>query len=1728
MCSCASLPAIGLDDDEIRMLVEALKGNTCMKRLDLGNNLIAAPGAIALAAVLKTNPTIVEFSLFGNRVRSDAADGLATLLKHNTTLRLLHLGDNAIGDAGAVKLAKALQEGNNTLRELVLFNNRLGDQAAISLAKMLEHNSALTQLNLQHNSITAEGGKALGRVLDSNRALKRLDLKNNSLACARGFGDTLPLDRELETDWSTDDEGMSAFNAAQRKKREHQLLADNKQVAVEHTTSDAVMIVPHQETSRCDPLNSMPLWNAHVNGKQGIDELKRIMNRLAAHSDTQMAGRAKLMLVGEGRAGKTTTLRSLMGKEFNMQEHSTLGADSMDLSVIVESMDVCNWQHLTSGLSEYMRTLLGTALARATKMDAAMKEAVTAAMKEHQRRIEEQHQLVEDGDDDDDDRQASMSTETQPTSVSTQYDAYNSSSSSSPKLPKQSQQHQQSASAAISASMSRPSVSTEDIEKAIKEFNVDAVMGEGKARVTFKVFDLGGQSTFYIFHPFFLTEYAVYLLVFSMEDLLYQDESKRAETWEFMEHWLSSLHLHAKGAPVLIVGTFADKISERKQHEVISCGIYSRLRHNPAFPGVVHNDKHGLWFWPVDNTKSINDPMIQDLRQTISSTALAQEYVSQEVAVPYLHLYDKLNAIARDEKRPLLTFGEVAELARTCGLRTRDETRACLQFLHLYSMVLYYDSVPGMEDYVILSPQWAVDMMTRVIRNFDLHHDVRDGEARAVGAHLWDDLVDRGILHRRLLDVLWNDVHSNLVVPFLRLMMQYGLCVEYSPPKLVDSRRALTRPNSGHRDGDDGSEGVDTRAREQQYLVPAILPMTIRHSSTMESVTLSTTAAQQANPYFGYEVKTAYVAFSLKQFKRSASVCVDDAQHASFLPEGLFTVVLAHVMAHAQHGASQEPKLSRTHAICFMESTKLELQLVPAVGGIKMKITSAQPRAMLQTVHMLHKVISEAARERYPELKSSLLLPYDDKTLLFFEDVLHHHKSKQGMWVDEQLLSPDDLVKKYGPLIPVLGLQDKYDVFISYRQRASSGLVMALHPRLEQRNLVAFLDANNLETGVNFKHAFMTAIGLSLVACPIVSAATIAQMRQLQHSDYCDNVLLEWMAMLAMREFKFANHHLIRLQRVAPVIVDSAWHDVEVSSSTSRAEANEYDSFDSMKRLATTLPDVVSKKTAAALDQYFTQVLRLPRPQRHKTVREVVLSLFDIEGAWRCSAQASGQGTTAVTSMAQHIRDVVDSLKDNEESLDHGRWNFSPHLLAELAPNTHQLSKRRWTHIAPLNIHRHASIINDLVAEAGGHVAAASDVLKQLAAVAITWNPQSLSAFMNTIEATRGRYRGNLTDPRHKFAPRYLHDVHQNGRAIDEEERAVLARVTANTYYNVLDPGLLDQDPPVRLQRVFHGVMSFEAVVGILAGDFVQLKSTDDGWYGAGIYFTPDIEYALAFTEVCRGHNVPNDLSVLNLNPNASYRVVLACDVVYGNPYPVLNGKCKGQPLKIGHDAHVAVVDFSSGDFRKAGPFASHRLWRIASKPPVAEIVVANGVSSRVRAVLVFEASASGSATQDRGAPASSSSSSSSAASPPSTRAAEVEVLYVRRAEAQALNINTDDDDADDDDDDDDSGQSSARSSPHPEPQQSGTQGNSNEARPPSGETTMSSSSTASQELPALPAASSSSSSSHVSAQPSSSTAAMTGEMLHCDLGPGSVHFVSSVVQAVETDDDDDDDADGC
>ena len=186
-----------------------------------------------------------------------------------------------------------------------------------------------------------------------------------------------------------------------------------------------------------------------------------------------------------------------------------------------------------------------------------------------------------------------------------------------------------------------------------------------------------------------------------------------------------------------------------------------------------------------------------------------------------------------------------------------------------------------------------------------------------------------------------------------------------------------------------------------------------------------------------------------------------------------------------------------------------------------------------------------------------------------------------------------------------------------------------MHVAVEENQLISFLDANNLETGLNFKMAFMEAISRSLVACPVVSAGAVERLFQIRHSDYCDNVLLEWACMLTLMEtveqmqtdgggdLTTPSKHVppLFLRRVAPLIVSRAWHNSDLASNQDFS-----DTFDDLKALCQSLPDTVSDATWRPLEHFFETRLQLPAPRR-MTVREVVMTLLDMDAifCWESS-----------------------------------------------------------------------------------------------------------------------------------------------------------------------------------------------------------------------------------------------------------------------------------------------------------------------------------------------------------------------------------------------------------------------------------------------------------------------------------------------------------------------------
>jgi hypothetical protein len=154
----------------------------------------------------------------------------------------------------------------------------------------------------------------------------------------------------------------------------------------------------------------------------------------------------------------------------------------------------------------------------------------------------------------------------------------------------------------------------------------------------------------------------------------------------------------------------------------------------------------GLLFFPVDNTKGLDDPGVQAYKQQMQDLAEESPSVKMPVPLGLLRFQDTITALTcpAAEGEPVVC----SELRKQysckddgglCYLRLDDARRvyqACLQgleenvlekhfrayldFLHMQGVVTH-DNAPTLENLVVINPMWLLKSFTRIIRDKALH-----------------------------------------------------------------------------------------------------------------------------------------------------------------------------------------------------------------------------------------------------------------------------------------------------------------------------------------------------------------------------------------------------------------------------------------------------------------------------------------------------------------------------------------------------------------------------------------------------------------------------------------------------------------------------------------------------------------------------------------------------------------------------------------------------------------------------------------------------------------------------------------------------------------------------------------------------------------------------------------------------------------------------------------------
>jgi internalin A len=298
---------------------QALANLVNLTALDLESNRIGDEGAQALSGLVN----LTELKLWSNDIGDEGAQALSRL----DMLTTLDLGSNRIGAVGAQALS-----GLGNLTSLNLWSNRIGDEGARALSSLVN----LAALDLGSNRIGPEGAQALSGLVN----LTTLNL-SCTISCISWVGASRIKNESADSN-KIGTEGSKRLSSLVNLTTLD--LSDNG--VIDLSAFRQLDKLRKLDCSRCRVEQAPPaLWEMpslqevimYETDLQGVPkevlsprQYTSCLESLRAHFKDLEGGRSeisdfKLMLLGNGRVGKTQICRRLQGQEYDETIPSTHG-----------------------------------------------------------------------------------------------------------------------------------------------------------------------------------------------------------------------------------------------------------------------------------------------------------------------------------------------------------------------------------------------------------------------------------------------------------------------------------------------------------------------------------------------------------------------------------------------------------------------------------------------------------------------------------------------------------------------------------------------------------------------------------------------------------------------------------------------------------------------------------------------------------------------------------------------------------------------------------------------------------------------------------------------------------------------------------------------------------------------------------------------------------------------------------------------------------------------------------------------------------------------------------------------------------------------------------------------------------------------------------------------------------------------------------------------------------
>ena len=476
--------------------------------------------------------------------------------------------------------------------------------------------------------------------------------------------------------------------------------------------------------------------------------------------------RLPIMVIGQDRSGKTSLKNSMMGKPFNPDEDSTVGID-VGPSHFNVSTDICLPGENT--VNNQAQNNFREALSFEHHMARLVVEVLT-----DYRSIDLKEDLPSN------EAKIASSSATSKNAIESVQE------SGAHSLARQEEKN---------CILKIPDEVAERIKNLLQEVEKERVGDD--AEMYSIVWDFAGQPVYYATHPLFLTQRAVYLLVFDLSRSLHaraepsvkqgmystildnHDCKTNLDYLEFWMTWVASIANQDENQqirldqsqmnipPVFLVCTHADKPCGGADPFVLAREVFGSLETKP-YKNQLYQD-----VFVVDNTKSGSKAECSEVKrlwEKVLNVAKELPHMKEDYPIKWLRFEKALQTTVKEGKKWIFLEETRLIASKLCHIEDDQGFATLLNFLHDQRILIHFDSSPLLNNMVILDPQWLVDLFTSVIT-------VKPGPYEGKERELWRRLQTEGILEYKLLELVWDPllIPKEIFPSLLKIMEKFSL-----------------------------------------------------------------------------------------------------------------------------------------------------------------------------------------------------------------------------------------------------------------------------------------------------------------------------------------------------------------------------------------------------------------------------------------------------------------------------------------------------------------------------------------------------------------------------------------------------------------------------------------------------------------------------------------------------------------------------------------------------------------------------------------------------------------------------------------------------------------------------------------------------------------------------------------------------------------------------------------